>query len=102
MLYTASGNAATRIPFFEVLDWSGAIVCMVQTPYTLIATNVSQVSFGVGVQQFGANSAAAMGAGIPPLRLGDGMRVVLGATALRTRLRRRGCSSVAGACENSR
>ncbi len=81
-LYTASSNSATRIPFFKVVDWGGTIVCMVQTPYTLVASDASQISFGVGVQQFGANSAANIGAGIPALRLGDGMRIVLGATAI--------------------
>jgi hypothetical protein len=80
--YTASAAPANRVPFVQFLDQGGGIVCEVATPFLLVATNVARVTFGVGMQQFGANSAARLGAGIPPLRLGDGMRVRLSATAI--------------------
>jgi hypothetical protein len=80
--YTASGNAATRIPFIQFVDWAGVPFCEVGSPFTLVATNVSQVTFGVGVMQFGANSSVRMGAGIPPMILGDGLQVKLSATAI--------------------
>ncbi len=83
-LYTASSNSANRIPLINFLDWGGTIFCQVKTPYKLIATNVAQVTFGVGIQQFGADSAASIGAGIPPMRIGDGLRVQLTAAAIDT------------------
>lgn len=80
--FTAAAAVANRIPFLQVLDTGGVAVCEVATPFLLVATNVARVTFGVGIQQFGANSAIRLGAGIPALRLGDGMRIVLGATAM--------------------
>lgn len=80
--YTASSNAATRIPFLAFLDTAGASVGSFGSPFTVVATNVAQVSFGVGATQFGANSSARMGGGIPAMRLGDGMRVQLSATLI--------------------
>lgn len=80
--YTASGAAANRIPFIRFIDQTGVAVADVGAPFLLVATNVSRITFGVGVQQFGANSAVRIGAGIPALRLGDGMQVQLGATAI--------------------
>ena len=80
--YTASGNVATRIPFVAFLDTSATSVGSFGTPFTLVASDVSRVSFGVGVVQYGANSSARMGASIPCLRLGDGMQVQISATAI--------------------
>ncbi len=83
-LYTASANAATRIPFISFLDQSGVTVGAFGSPFTVVATNAVQVSFGVGVTQFGANSSARMGGGIPCLRLADGMRIQFSATLIDT------------------
>ena len=80
--YTASGNAATRIPFAQFLDQSGVQVCEVGSPFSLVATNVSRVSFGIGLVQLGANSAARMGCAIPPIILADGMQLKLSATLI--------------------
>jgi len=80
--YTASGNAADRIPFLQFLDTSGVSVGDYGTPYKLVASDASRVTFAVGIQSFGADSAVRMGTGIPPLRLGDGMRVRVTATAI--------------------
>jgi hypothetical protein len=80
--YTASGNAASRVPFVRFLDQSGTAFCDVATPYKLVASDVSRVTFGVGVVQFGADSAARIGAGIPAMRLEDGLRVQVSATLI--------------------
>lgn len=80
--YTASGNAANRIPFVAFLDQSGVSFGTFGTPYKLVASDAARVSFGVGVSQFGADSAARLGAGIPLLRLQDGLQVQLSATAI--------------------
>ncbi len=82
--FTASANAADRVPFIAFLDQSGVSVGSFGTPFKLVATNVSRVSFGVGATQYGADSAARIGSGIPCLRLGDGMRVQLSATLIDT------------------
>lgn len=80
--YTCSAGVANRVPFVRFVDQSGVAFCEVATPFLLVATNAARVTFGVGMQQFGANSAARLGAGIPELRLGDGLAVQLGATAM--------------------
>ncbi len=83
-LYTGSSNAATRVPTINFLDWAGTIFCQAQTPYTLTASHTAQVTFGVGIEQFGANNATSLGAGIPPMRIGDGLRVQLTAALIDT------------------
>lgn len=80
--FTAGAGVADRYPLVQFLDTAGVAVAEVGTPYKLVATNPSRVTFGVGIVQFGADSAVRMGAGIPCLRIGDGMRVRLTATAL--------------------
>jgi hypothetical protein len=74
-LYTASANAATRTPLIQFLDQTGVAFCEVGAPFTITANTASQVTFGVGIVQFGANNAARMGAGIPRLRLEDGLQM---------------------------
>lgn len=80
--FTAGAGVGNRIPFVRFLDPSGASVGTFGAPFLLVATNVARVSFGIGVAQFGANSAAIMGGGIPPVRLMDGMRLELGAAGI--------------------
>ncbi len=81
-LFTASANAATRIPFISFLDAAGVTFCKVNTTATLIATNAAQVTFGVDLNAFGSNSGTSIGAPIPRMRLGDGLRVQLSATLI--------------------
>lgn len=81
-VYSCSGAAGTRVPRIDFLDYGGVPFASVQTPFTLIATNVCRVTFGVGVQQFGAASAAEIGAGIPAMCLGDGLSWTLTATGI--------------------
>src|SRR5437762_13629270 len=51
--YTASANAATRIPFVQFLDQSGIQVCEAGSPFSLVASNVSRVSFVIGLVTVG-------------------------------------------------
>ncbi len=81
-LFTASANAATRVPFISFLDQAGVTFCKVNTAFNLIATNASQVTFGQSLSSFGANSAVSIGAPIPKIRLVDGLRVQLSATLI--------------------
>lgn len=71
--YTASAAAGTRTVRLEFVDDAGNVFAPVAAAFTIIATNAATFTFGVGVQQYGANSAAYIGAGIPPVRLVDGM-----------------------------
>lgn len=78
--YTADANAANRFPSLAILDQSGQAIGPICTPYKLVATDVSRITFGVGIVQFGADSAAQIGCGIPPLRIQDGLRIRVTAT----------------------
>ena len=81
-LYTASANVATRIPFISFLDQAGVTFCKINTTATLVATNVSQVTFAAGAESFGANSAVSIGATMPQMRIQDGLRVQVSATLI--------------------
>ncbi len=81
-LFTASANAATRIPFISFLDTSGTIFCKVNTAFTVTATIAPQVTFGRDLNSFGANNSTSMGAPIPKIRLVDQMQVQLSATLI--------------------
>ena len=81
-LFTASANAATRIPFVSFLDQGGVTFCKVNSAFNVTANNASQVTFGRDVASFGANNAASMGASIPHIRLVDGLRVSVSADAI--------------------
>ncbi len=81
-LYTASANAATRIPFISFLDQAGVTFCKLNTTATLIATNVSQVTFAQEISAFGANSATSIGQTLPCMRIQDGLRVQVSATLI--------------------
>jgi FtsP/CotA-like multicopper oxidase with cupredoxin domain len=71
--YTASAAAGTRTVRLEFVNDAGQVFAPTAAAFTIIATNVAAYTFGVGVQQAGANSAANISAGIPPIRLTDGM-----------------------------
>jgi len=79
-LYTADANAANRFPSLSILDQSGSGIGPICTPFKLVATDASRITFGVGIVQFGADSAAQIGCGIPPMRIQDGLRIRLTAT----------------------
>lgn len=66
---------ADRRPVVDYIDPGGAIFYRVALPFKLTAGKTSVVSFGVGVNQFGADDAGSMGAGLPALRLYSGMTV---------------------------
>lgn len=80
--YTADANAANRLPSLAVLDQSGSGIGPICTPYKLVASDVSRITFGVGIVQFGADSAAQIGCGMPPLRIQDGLRIRVTATGI--------------------
>lgn len=74
-------NAASRIPRVEFLDSTGAVFFAVAAPFTQAATKTTRYNFGIGVEQFGANDAAQMGAGLPEFHLteNEAIRVAVAA-----------------------
>jgi hypothetical protein len=81
-LFTASANAATRIPFVSFLDQAGVTFCKINTVATVTATIASQVTFAEHVAAFGANNGASIGNTLPRMRIQDGLRVQVSATAI--------------------
>jgi hypothetical protein len=78
-LFTASANAATRVPFISFLDQAGVTFCKINTAFTVTATIAPQVTFAEGVASFGANNSTSMGNTLPQMRIQDGLRVRLSA-----------------------
>ena len=83
-LFTTSNAVATRVPYMAFLDQSGTSIAEIATPYTFTASNAGQVTFGLDVQQFGANNGARIGCAIPPVVLADGMQFKLTAALIDT------------------
>lgn len=81
-VYAAAAGGGVRTPFIRFLDWQGVAFCDVAAPFTIAATFTSRVTFAVGINQFGANNAASIGAPIPPMRLGDGLSFIVQALAI--------------------
>lgn len=77
----SDANAASRIVVFQFHDGSGTSYAPVAAPFVQTASHTSRYTFAVGIQQFGANDAANIGAGIPPVRLdvGYGITVTIAA-----------------------
>jgi hypothetical protein len=74
-------NVANRIVVFQFLDSNGTAIFPVAAPFTQAASKTTDYTFAVGIQQFGANDAANIGAGIPPLKLYVGLSVAVTITA---------------------
>src|SRR5215208_1385937 len=75
------GNAANRIVRVEYLNASGDVFAAVAAPALQVASITTRYTFGVGLQTFGAASAAFMGGPLPDFVLMDGLalRVVIAA-----------------------
>jgi hypothetical protein len=72
-MLTCSADVNNRLPWIAFFDWAQVPFAVVGAPFTFVANDTTQVTFGVGLNQFGANSAVRVGAPIPALRLGDGL-----------------------------
>jgi hypothetical protein len=78
----ADANAANRIPRVEFLNAAGAVFFAVAAPFTVTANVTSRLNFGIGIQQFGANAAAQIGAGLPAFKLNAGLAVRVAVAAI--------------------
>lgn len=68
--------AANRQPFLSIEDTEGRPFFQSAPPFHTTSGVTSRISYGVGIQQFGANDAAKIGASIPPIRLYAGLVIV--------------------------
>jgi hypothetical protein len=57
-------------------------VLRVAAPFTVTANITSRLNFGIGIQQFGANAAAQIGAGLPAFKLNAGLAIRVAVTAI--------------------
>lgn len=71
----SNGNAANRIPRVEFLDSNATVVAAIASPFLQTASHTIRYTFAVGIQQFGANDAAFIGAALPPFKLDVSMSV---------------------------
>jgi hypothetical protein len=78
----ADANAANRIARVEYLNAAGAVMFAVAAPFTVTANITSRLNFGIGIQQFGANAAAQIGAGLPAFKLNAGLAIRVAVTAI--------------------
>jgi hypothetical protein len=78
----ADANAANRIARVEYLDAAGAVFAAVAAPFTVTANITSRLTFGIGIQQFGANAAAQIGGPLPDLLLQAGLAVRVAVAAI--------------------
>jgi hypothetical protein len=75
----AAGN---RIPAVTYLDGLGVPLGVFAAPFALQTGAAGQFTFGVGMQQFGAVNAAAIGAPLAPAVLKAGMTVTVTVAAM--------------------
>lgn len=68
-------NAANRIVRVEYLNASGDVFAAVAAPFLQVASITTRYTFAVGLQTFGAASAAFMGGPLPDFVLMDGLAV---------------------------
>lgn len=74
---TAAAGGGVRRPVVSYVDGTGATVVAAGSPFTRSAGAASVFSFGVDLEQFGANDAAIIGAGLPRVALPDNMQIVV-------------------------
>lgn len=67
--------AANRIPRVEFLDAAGNVFAAVAAPFVTTSGVTSRFTFGVGLNQYGANDAAQIGGPLPDLELIAGLAV---------------------------
>lgn len=73
---------ASRIPRVEYVDGSGTVFFAVAAPFVTTSGKTARFNFGVGLNQFGADDAAQIGAGLPPFTLTAGNSVRVAVTAI--------------------
>ncbi len=62
-------QAANRICVVNYLDADGVAFALIAAPFTQAASLTTDYTFAVGINEFGANDAANIGAGLPPFKL---------------------------------
>lgn len=76
-----AGTDGARFPTLSYLDPDGTAFAAVAAPFSVGNAITSRYLFAMGINQFGANDAANIGAALPPFKLGVGSSLSLGVTA---------------------
>lgn len=71
-----SGVAGARLVRLEYLNGNYETFFTAAAPFTVAANGLTRFSFGIGMQQFGANNAANIGGPLPNFRLPPGHGVL--------------------------
>ena len=79
-----SATVANRIVYLDMLDGDGKRLGRFSSGYTQTASLTSVYTFGVGMNVYGANAAASIGAPLPDLWLRKGCELSIGVTAIDT------------------
>ena len=79
-----SVTVASRIVYLDMLDGDGKRLGRFSSGYTQTASLTSVYTFGVGMNVYGANAAASIGAPLPDLWLRKGCELSIGVTAIDT------------------
>lgn len=74
--------AASRIPRVEFLTNNGDVFFVAASPFVTTTGKTARFNFAVGIQQFGADDAAQIGAAIPKFTLEDGAKIRVAVTAV--------------------
>lgn len=80
--FHAGAAPANRNPEVQIVAPDGTVIVDVALPFNVVANGTTFASFGIGLQQFGANAATRMGGPLPDAWLTNGMSVQLGALAI--------------------
>lgn len=76
-LFTAVGGATARNPRVSIEDAAGAIFGQSVAAFTVAAGSASQLTFGVGLNDAGANNLGSIVAPLPDVQLAQGFIVVV-------------------------
>jgi hypothetical protein len=79
-----SATVASRIVYLDVIDGGGLKIGRFSSGYTQTASLTSVYTFGINMNEYGANAAASIGAPIPELWLHPGAKLSVGVTAIDT------------------
>lgn len=76
-LLTAVGGATARNGRVSIEDQAGGILGQAVAAFTVAAGNASQLTFGVGLDDSGANNLGSIVAPLPDVQLAQGFKVVV-------------------------
>lgn len=79
-----SSAVANRIVYLDLIDGAGNRIIRSSAGFTQTASLTTVYSFGTHLGAYGANAAASIGCGLPPVWLHPGAKFTIGVTAIDT------------------